>query len=101
MKPEILAEAADWIAEQLAMEFGGFISAELVEGMMEIEQNIRDEQNNQDIDHETMQDLIFKHLTEVEKVPTGFAGMNPQLVREVLYWEDEFLALAGEPRKNL
>ena len=100
MEPELRAEAADWIAEQLALEFGGFISAELVEGMLEIEQQFRDDRDDQELDHPTMQDLIFKHLTEVEGVPTGFAGMNPQLVAEVLYWEDEFLALAGKPRKT-
>lgn len=98
MEPELRSEAADWIAEQLMLEFGGFISPELIEGMLEIEQRLRDERADPLIDHQTMHSLIFVHMTEVEGVPTGFAGMNPQLVLEVLHWEDEFLALAGRPR---
>lgn len=96
---KLAAEGSDWIAGQLTEEYGGFIAAELIDAIMEFEQEFRDAREDQELDHQTMAGLIFTKLTEEEGVPSGFGGMNVQLVQEVLHLEDEFLSLAGHARK--
>ncbi len=35
---------------------------------------------------------------EAEGVPVKEGAVTPMLLEEILHWEDEFLAMAGEPR---
>ena len=93
----LAAECADWIAEQLSEEFGGFVAAELVDLVMEHETAVRAEHDDPGMDHRTMSERLLPRL-EQEGVPIREDAVTGQLVEEILYWEDEFLGLAGQPR---
>lgn len=94
---KVLHDCADWIAEQLSEEMGGFIASELVDLIMLKEIEIRDEMGDQQIDHRSMTGYLMPRL-EAEGVPVKVGAVTPQLVEEILHWEDEALAMAGFPR---
>ena len=94
----LAAEGADWIAEQLTEEYGGFISAEVIDAIMTFEVEIREQQGDPLLPHVVMAGHLLERLA-AEGAPVGvWGGMNETLVREILHLEDEFLALAGHPR---
>lgn len=93
----LAAECADWIAEQMTEEFGGFIAAELVDLIMEQEDVVRAEHDDPEMDHRAMSERLIP-LLEQEGVPIKQGAVTRQLVEEILNWEDEFLGLAGKPR---
>ena len=93
----LAAECADWVAEQLMEEFGGFLAPELVELIMEHEATVRAEAGDAEIDHHSMAERLMPRLEE-EGVPVKPGGVTRELVQEILHWEDEFLGLAGHPR---
>ena len=94
---KLAAECADWVAEQMTEEFGGFIAAELVDLIMEQELVVRAEHDDPGMDHRTMSERLIPRL-EQEGVPVKPGAVTRQLVEEILHWEDEFLGLAGQPR---
>jgi hypothetical protein len=98
MDEQLATECANWVAEQLSEEFGGFIAAEMIDAVLEFEVEIRVEQSDPEMDHATMAKHLLERLRE-EGAPTDERwGVTPQLLIEVLHWEDEFRGLAGRPR---
>ena len=95
---KLFGECADWIAEQLTNEYQGFISAEFIEAVMLFEQEFRDQAGDPGMPHAVLIPQLFQKLTEDEGVPSGWAGLSPVLLNEILHLEDEFLSLAGVPR---
>ena len=91
-------EGADWIAEMVSDDLGGFIPAELVDLVMEREVLIREEHGDPLMDHQTMAAKLMP-LMEEEGVPTQQGGVTHHLLVEILHWEDEFRSMAGQPRK--
>lgn len=96
--PSIAREGADWIAEMVSEELGGFIPSELCDLVMETEQEIRAETGDEEMDHATMARRIMAIFEEDEEIPTQDGAVTVYVVTEVLHWEDEFLAMAGHPR---
>lgn len=96
--PEIAREGADWIAEMVSEELGGFIPAELCDLVMENEQRIRAETGDPDMDHEQMARRIMAVFEADPDIPTGPGGVAPHVIVEILHFEDEFLSMAGHPR---
>ncbi len=90
-------EGADWIAEQVSEDLGGFIPSELVDRIMELEVEVRTKHDDPEIDHKTMTGYLIP-LLEEEGVPVKEGAVTPMLVEEILHWEDEFLGMAGRPR---
>ena len=98
MAEGLAEECANWIAEQLTDEFGGFVSAEMIDAIFEFEVIIRNEHNDASMDHRTMSERLLVKL-EAEGAPVGDRwGLTSHLLVEVLNWEDEFRALANQPR---
>lgn len=94
----LAAEGADWIAEQLTEEYGGFISAEVIDAIMEFEVEIRKETGDALLPHAAMANHLLERLA-AEGAPVGvWGGVNVVLLQEILHLEDEFLAMAGHPR---
>ncbi len=95
---QLANECSNWVAEQLSEEFGGFIAAEVVDAVLEFEVEIRVEHADSEMDHATMAGHLLERLRE-EGAPTDERwGLTPQLLVEILHWEDEFRGLAGRPR---
>jgi len=90
-------EGADWIAEMVSDDLGGFIPAELIDLVMELEMKVRAEHSDPEMDHQAMAERLMP-LIEAEGVPTQTGAVSHHLVVEILHWEDEFLAMAGQPR---
>jgi hypothetical protein len=90
-------EGADWIAEMVSEDLGGFIPAELIDLVMELETKVRGEHDDPEMDHQAMAEQLMP-LIEGEGVPTQTGGVSHHLLVEILHWEDEFLAMAGHPR---
>ena len=92
------SECASWIAQQLMEDFGGFVIGEVIEGIMELEDGIREEHSDPQMDHATMSRHLLGKL-EADGVPVGgFGQVNEAFLVEILHWEDEFLGLAGARR---
>ena len=94
---KLAGECADWVAEQLSEELGGFIAAELIDFVIAEEIKLRDEHSDPEMDHRTMSAHLIPRLDD-EGVPVQQGSITRELVEEILYWEDEFLSLAGFPR---
>lgn len=92
------SEGADWIAEMVSEDLGGFIPAELIDMIMEFEIVIRDESNDPEMDHQAMVTRLVPML-EADGVPMKEGAVTPYLIGEILHWEDEFRSMAGHPRK--
>jgi hypothetical protein len=94
LEPELLTECADWIAEQMAEE-GYLIDAGLIE--LIIERELASPARIPAVSHAEMAAQLLDILAAdgVQGVPEA---IDARLVRLVLEWEDEFLALAGRPR---
>ncbi len=94
----LATECANWVAEQLSEEFGGFIAAEVVDAVLEFEVEIRIEHGDAGMDHASMAGHLLERLRE-DGAPTDERwGMTTQLLVEILHWEDEFRGLAGRAR---
>ncbi len=93
----IAQEGADWIAEMVSEDLGGFVPSELVDLIMEFEVKIRDESGDQELDHQSMV-MKLVPLLEEDGVPMKDGAVTPYLIAEILHWEDEFFAMAGRPR---
>jgi hypothetical protein len=94
----LAVECAHWVAQQMSEEFGGFLPGEIVEGILELEQTIRDQLADPALDHDSMARRLLAQLAE-DGIPVGGYGqINLELLIEMLHWEDEFLGLAGQPR---
>lgn len=95
---QLATECANWVAEQLSEEFGGFLAAEVVDAILEFEVEIRIEQADPEMDHASMANHLLERLGE-EGAPTNERwGVTPELLVEILNWEDEFRGLAGLAR---
>ena len=92
-----LKECADWVAEQVSEELGGFVSSELVDLVIELDMAVRAELDDQRMDHRTMSDLLIPRLEEAG-APVKSGGVTRELVEEVLHWLDEALSMAGYSR---
>ena len=98
MEESLAEECANGIAEQLTDEFGGFVSAEMIDAIFEFEVILRNEHNDAEMDHRTMAERLLVRLEE-EGAPVGERwGVTSHLLVEILHWEDEFRALANQPR---
>ncbi|MEX1022550.1 MAG: hypothetical protein WD058_05330 [Dehalococcoidia bacterium] len=93
-----LEEGADWIAEMVSDELGGFIPAELCDLVIETELKVRAETGDEDMDHASMTTRIMDIFRADPEVPTQEGAVSDYVVREILHWEDEFRAMAGAPR---
>ncbi len=98
LPPRLAEEGANWIAEQVSEELGGFVPAELVDLMMELEHAVRADLGDRDMDHASMS-LHLVERFEAEGVPIKTGALTREVLLELLHWEDEFLALAGYPRQ--
>ena len=94
----IAQEGADWIAEMVSEDLGGFVPSELVDLIMEFEVKVRDESEDPELDHQSMVNRLVP-LLEEDGVPMKDGAVTPHLIAEILHWEDEFLSMAGQPRK--
>lgn len=92
-----LKECADWVAEQVSEDLGGFVSSELVDLVIELDLAIRTELNDPRLDHKAMTAALMPRLEEAG-APVKAGGVTPHLVEEILYWLDEALAMAGHVR---
>ena len=90
-------EGADWIAEMVSEDLGGFVPSELVDLLMEKEREVRAESKDPEMDHRSMAQKLIP-IFEAEGVPVKEGAVTPMLLEEILHWEDEFLAMAGTPR---
>ena len=98
LEERLIAEGADWIAEQLIEEFGGFIAPEVIEAIMLFEAELREQHADPQMDHASMITYLLVRLEE-DGAPIGtYGGITRDLLNEILMWEDEFLGLAGQPR---
>lgn len=93
----IAQEGADWIAEMVSEDLGGFVPSELVDLVMEFEVKVREETGDAAMDHQSMVNRLVPMLEE-DGVPMKEGAVTPHLLGEILHWEDEFLAMAGQPR---
>lgn len=98
LPPRIAEEGANWIAEQVSEELGGFVPAELVDLMMELERAVRSELDDPEMDHASMS-LHLVERFEAEGVPVKTGALTREILVELLHWEDEFLSLAGYARR--
>ena len=94
----IAQEGADWIAEMVSEDLGGFVPSELVDLIMEFEVKVRDESGDPELDHQSMVKRLVP-LLEEDGVPMKDGAVTPHLIAEILHWEDEFLSMAGQARK--
>ncbi len=95
---KLAEEGADWIAEMVSEDLGGFVPAELIDLIMELEVTVRTEAQDPEMDHQTMTNRLVP-LLEREGVPMKEGAVTPHLVGEILHWEDEFRSMAGSPRR--
>jgi hypothetical protein len=93
----IAQEGADWIAEMVSEDLGGFVPSELIDLVMEFESKVRNETGDHEMDHQSMVNRLVP-LLEEDGVPMKDGAVTPHLLGEILHWEDEFLAMAGHPR---
>ena len=93
-----LEECANWVAEQASDQLGGFIPAELLDLMFELEPKIRAKNKDTEMDHQTMSKFLMTELRN-EGVPIDKTGLTENILQELLHWEDECLSLSGIPRK--
>jgi hypothetical protein len=93
----LVDEGADWIAEMVSEDLGGFIPAELVDLIMEFETKVREESNDPEMNHQTMVTRLVP-LLEADGIPMKDGAVTPYLIGEILHWEDEFHSMAGRPR---
>lgn len=93
-----LEEGADWIAEMVSEELGGFIPSELCDLVIVTEEQIRSEANDPLMDHGTMARRIMEVFEADPEIPTQDGAVSEFIVREILHWEDEFRTMAGAPR---
>ena len=98
MEDKIFEECANWIAEQASDQLGGFIPAELLDLMFELEPKIRKENNDPTMGHKQMSLFLLEELKN-EGVPVEKTGLDANILEELLHWEDECLSLSGHPRK--
>jgi hypothetical protein len=92
-----LKECADWVAEQVSEDLGGFVSSELVDLVIELDLAIRAEADDSRIDNKTMTAALMPRLEEAG-APVKAGAVTPHLVEEILYWLDEALSMAGHVR---
>lgn len=97
MDKRIAEEGADWIAEMVSEDLGGFVPAELVDLVMEFEHRVRQETGDEQMGHHAMTERLVLMLEE-DGVPVKEGAVTPTVIEEILHWEDEFLAMAGQPR---
>ena len=93
-----LKECADWVAEQVSEDLGGFVSSELVDLVIELDLAIRSDLGDPQMDHKAMTTALMPRLEEAG-APVKTGGVTPYLVEEILYWLDEALAMAGHVRQ--
>ena len=104
--PALLAEAAGWITEQLA-EGGVLVAGELVEVVLDLEWDGL-ERGLPHGDRAAMVATVCARLAEEGVVigpppsagsgPSAMEPVPPELVQQVMSWEDDFLNLAGVSR---
>ena len=97
MNEKLAEEGADWIAEMVSDDLGGVVPSELVDMLMAKEREVRAADDDPEMDHHTMAGKLIP-LFEAEGVPVKEGAVTPMLLEEILHWEDEFLAMAGQPR---
>jgi len=95
---KMLEEGADWIAEMVTEELGGFIPSELCDLVIVTEEKIRAEVGDPEMDHANMAKRIMAVFEEDPEVPTQSGAVSEFIIREILHWEDEFRTMAGSPR---
>ena len=98
MDKKLSEEGADWIAEMVSEDLGGFVPAELVDLIMEFELQIRASENDPEMSHNMMTEKLIPFL-EAEGVPLKEGALTPAVIGEILFWEDEFYSMAGQSRK--
>ena len=91
-------ECADWIAEQLTEDVGGFIAAELIDLVMAREVELRVAHDDPEMSHLVMAERLLPMLA-AEGVAVKPGAVSRELLVEILHWEDDFLGFAGQPRK--
>ena len=95
---QLAHEGADWIAEMVSDDLESFIPSELCDLVMETEERLREEAGDPAIDHRTMATRLMAIFEAEPDVPTQEGAISEGLLLEILQWEDEFRAMAGQPR---
>ena len=98
LEPDIEREGADWVAGMISEQFEAFIPSVFCEMVFDAERRIRDESGDPDMDHAAMADRLMAIFETDPEVPTANGAVSAMLVTEVLYMEDQFRAMAGQPR---
>lgn len=93
-----LEEGADWIAEMVSEELGGFVPSELCDLVILTEEKIREEVGDPEMDHASMAKRVMDIFKDDPEVPTQEGAVSEFIIREILHWEDEFRTMAGSPR---
>ena len=84
----LFTECASWIWDQLQEE-GIFIQGELIEFILKNERKLGIQGESSEVITARIVDLTGKDATKM---------LDSAMIRAVLSWEDEFLALANIPR---
>ncbi|MEI6136842.1 MAG: hypothetical protein WCQ48_05435 [Chloroflexota bacterium] len=91
-------ECAEWVAEMISDQFDAFVPSMFCAMVFMTEDGVREDNSDPQMDHATMTDRI---ITIFEADPDMHAKENPDLpnlVFEILHWEDQFRCMAGEDR---
>ena len=91
-------EGADWVAEMISEQFEAFIPAAFCELVFTTERRVREDSGDPDMDHAAMTDRLMAIFEADPEIPTANGAVSAMLVTEVLYWEDQFRGMAGQPR---
>ena len=98
LDPDIEREGAEWVAGMIGEQFEAFIPAVFCELVFDAERRVREESGDPDMDHAAMADRLMAIFEDNPEIPTGNGGVSAMLVIEVLHMEDQFRAMAGQPR---
>lgn len=88
----LLDECAEWVAAQLEEE-NIFVDPGLVTLVMELERRLGPPNSASHESAEAIESLMVEQ--GIKGIPDS---INAGLIYAVLQWEDEFMALAGQPR---
>lgn len=91
-------EGADWVAGMISEEFEAFIPAAFCELVFDAERRVREGSGDPEMDHAAMTDRLMATFEADPGVPTANGSVSAMLILEVLYMEDQFRAMAGQPR---
>jgi len=91
-------EGADWVAAMISDQFESFVPSMFCDMVFATERQIRADSGDAAMDHATMTDRLMEAFIEDPDVPTDNGAVMPNLIFEILHWEDQFRSMAGQER---